>query len=165
MKDIYSCNIFFSYWWLCLIVIRQPQPGEEPLAVPSSLSIGFDLLFIEGSDGNGLLSRPGRNKPYHIRHVGLSVLAHTMGINWSPNTTDKSILVFPPELCSQSYGPPFDQQSIYGQWEGGTRLTVTQEWSQKEYREEKSIRKQLGAVGSWVGSIVKYSVHMLRGGL
>lgn len=117
---------------------------------PPCAVILFDLIwFVAHRAGwwERLLSWPSRNKQHRIRHVGLSVLAHTMGINWSPNTTDKSIPSFPPvsspanwtaRLLSTRHLPPMV---------GGLEL----DWQKRRCRERESIRKPLAAgVKVWV---------------
>lgn len=100
MSGIYSADTSFHIDGLSLLWSASHSLGRNPLRAV----IPFDSIWFVAHRGKwwvGLLSWPSRNKPYQIRHIGLSVLAHTMGINWSSNTTDKSILSFPPELSGQ----------------------------------------------------------------
>lgn len=122
MSGIYSAQTTFHIDGLSLLWSASHSLGRNPLHAV----IPFDLIWFVAHRGKWwerLLSWLSRNKPYQIRHIGLSVLAHTMGINWSPNTTDKSIPSFPPELFGQLDSPPFDQQSISSQWEQDWNLT------------------------------------------
>lgn len=103
MSDIYSAQATFHIDGLSLLWSASHSLGRNPRRAV----IPFDLIWFAAHRGKWwerLLSWLSRNKPYQIRHIGLSVLAHTMGINWSPNTTDKSIPSFP--LSSQPTGRP-----------------------------------------------------------
>lgn len=95
MSSIYSAQTTFHIDSPSLLWSASHSLGRNPLRAV----IPFDLIWFVAHRGKWwerLLSWLSRNKPYQIRHIGLSVLAHTMGINWSPNTTDKSIPSFPP---------------------------------------------------------------------
>lgn len=118
------CRHSFHIDGLSLLRSGVHSPGRKPLRAV----ILFDLIWLVAYRGEWWdirLSWPSRNKPYQIRHIGLSVLAHTMGINWSSNTTDKSIPSFTSPQSSQAnwMAPPFDQQCISSQWEKKRMLT------------------------------------------
>lgn len=150
MRQLKLFKMFISSTWIVMATGQTSQPWNErhlfctdyfhidgsSLLWSASHSLGrnplravipFDLIWFVAHRGKWwerLLSWPSRNKPYQIRHIGLSVLAHTMGINWSPNTTDKSMPSFSPLSSLANWtAPPFDQQSISSQWEEGCRLT------------------------------------------
>lgn len=112
MSGIYSAQTTFHIDGLPLLWSASHSLGRNPLRAV----IPFDLIWFVAHRGKWwerLLSWLSRNKPYQIRHIGLSVLAHTMGINWSPNTTDKSIPSFPLLSSPANWtAPPFDQQGI-----------------------------------------------------
>lgn len=150
MSSIYSAQTTFHIDSPCLLWSASHSLGRNPLRAV----IPFDLIWFVAHRGKWwerLLSWLSRNKPYQIRHIGLSVLAHTMGINWSPNTTDKSIPSFPPELFGQLDSPPFDQQSISSQCEESRSLTDSEPG--KRLGRGESIRKLLAA-GVKVGAVV-----------
>lgn len=149
------CTHNFSYWWTSLIVISQPQPGEEPYACRHPL---FDLIWFVAYRAKWretLLSWLSRNKPYQIRHIGLSVLAHTIGINWSSNTTDKSIPSFPPVSSPANWTL---RLLIHAPHSANGRSPEL-DWQryrrepEKKVREKESIRKPLATgVRVWVSN-------------
>ena len=69
-------------WQLTL----SPHSGHLPGSSNVQQGLRVDLIS-PGRSVRLLLSRPYRNKPYAIRHTVRSLLAFTMGINWSTNTS------------------------------------------------------------------------------
>lgn len=146
MSSIYSAQTTFHIDGLSMLWSASHSLGRNPLRAVTP----FGLIWFVAHRAKWwetLLSWPSRNKPYQIRHIGLSVLAHTMGINWSPNTTDKSIPSFPPELSGQLHGPAIWSTEHLQPIRGGSQVDwqQAQRWARKEVRERESIRKPSAA--------------------
>lgn len=146
MSGIYSAQTTFHIDGLPLLWSASHSLGRNPLRAV----IPFDLIWFVAHRGKWwerLLSWPSRNKLYQIRHIGLSVLAHTMGINWSPNTTDKSIPSFPPWALQPIARPChlINRASLANRRRVWGWLTAAQRWARKEVGERESIRKPLAA--------------------
>lgn len=146
MSGISSGRTSFHIDGLLLLWSASHSLGRNP----QRTVIPFNLIWFVAHRGtwwNRLLSWLSRNKPYQIRHIGLSVLAHTMGINWSSNTTDKSIPSFPP-WALRPIGRPchlINRASPANRRRAGGWLTMVQRWAQEGVRKRESIRKPLAA--------------------